>query len=96
VSRRGRYRLGPSSSSSGWSPQLQSSSRDDDAEFWDGREVDALERMLGERGEMGRRELCKALNCRRWGPGRFGAALRRAVEQGRIRRTGLGRYGPMQ
>jgi hypothetical protein len=93
VSRRGRYRLGPSASGGGWSPQLQSSSRDEDT-FWSEREVDELERALAEHGELRRRELGKAVNCRRWGPGRFRAALRRAVDEGRIRRIGVGRYGP--
>jgi hypothetical protein len=58
------------------------------------REVAAIERALAERGPTERRELARAVGARFWGPGRFGAALREAVESGRARRAGRGRFGP--
>ncbi|HEX2413094.1 MAG TPA: MFS transporter [Solirubrobacteraceae bacterium] len=59
-----------------------------------GREVSAIERVLSERGPTDRRELARAVGARFWGPGRFGAALREAVESGRARRAERGRFGP--
>lgn len=40
--------------------------------------------------ELGRRTLR-----REWGPGRFNRALRAAIVQGRVRRSGRGRYKPV-
>ena len=53
-----------------------------------GRIVDAVR----ERGVASRGELEFALGARRWGPGRFGQALRSAVRDGRLRRVGASRY----
>ena len=79
----------------GWSPFLSSSSQDADAgERALAREVEALERTLGEHGELSRRELGRLVGCRYWGPGRYGAALRAAVAAGRIRRVRRGTYAP--
>jgi len=41
---------------------------------------------------IGRGELERAVGARRWGPGRFSAALRAALVDGRLRRAGRGRY----
>jgi MFS family permease len=38
-------------------------------------------------------ELRRRLHAERWGPGRFGAALRDAVDEGRVSRLGDGAYG---
>jgi hypothetical protein len=92
--RRQRRRFGPSQQTSGWSPFLSTSSRGDDV--WREREIEQLERALADKGEVSRRELGRLTGCKYWGPGRFGAALREAVDQGRIRKTGRGRYGPAQ
>jgi MFS family permease len=57
------------------------------------REVDAIERALADRdGPTDRRELARVVGARFWGPGRFGAALREAVESGRAQRAGRNRY----
>jgi len=53
-----------------------------------------IEQALKENGEMRRGELGKLLGCRYWGPRRFARALKQAVEEGRIRHTGFGRYAP--
>ncbi|MBV9197091.1 MAG: hypothetical protein JO168_23395 [Solirubrobacterales bacterium] len=53
-----------------------------------------LERALADRGEMRRGDLGDLVGCKYWGPGRFARALKTAAEQGRIKRTGFGRYGP--
>ena len=87
-----RHRLGPSSQTSGWSPFITHSTQVEDT--WREHEIEQLERALADRGEMSRRELGQVAGCKYWGPGRFGAALRDAVRQGRIRRVGRGRYAP--
>lgn len=56
------------------------------------REVEAIERALAERSPIERRELARAVGARFWGPGRFGAALREAIESGRAKRAGRNRY----
>jgi plasmid stabilization system protein ParE len=50
------------------------------------REVSAIEHALANRGPTERRELARLVGARFWGPGRFPAALREAVESGRARR----------
>jgi hypothetical protein len=78
-----------------WSP-LQPGYMDepDEDEYWLEREITLLERALADKGEMRRGELGDLIGCRYWGPGRFARALKEAAKQGRIRRTGIGRYGP--
>ncbi len=57
------------------------------------REAGWIVDAVRERGVAGRaRARAGALGARRWGPGRFGAALRLAVREGRIRRVGPSRY----
>jgi hypothetical protein len=41
---------------------------------------------------MERRELAQLVGARFWGPGRFPAALREAVESGRVRRVSRNRF----
>jgi hypothetical protein len=89
--RRRRFRPG-SGSSAGWSPFLSSSAReevDDDLE----REVEIIVRALTDHGELPRKELATVTGCKYWGPGRFSAALRAALDQGRVRKVGRARYG---
>ncbi len=43
---------------------------------------------------MRRGDLGNLVGCKYWGPRRYARALKAAVEQGRIRHTGVGRYGP--
>jgi hypothetical protein len=56
------------------------------------REMEELGRVLAEHGELEANRLAQLLDARRWGPGRFRAALRQAVQEGRARRR-RGRYG---
>ncbi len=58
------------------------------------REVSAIERALADREPTERRELARLVGARFWGPGRFPAALREAVESGRARRISRNRFGP--
>jgi hypothetical protein len=97
AARRRRLRLGPGQAS-GWSPYASSSTRgeENDNDFWLEREIEQLERALKDQGELRRRELGRAVGCRYWGPGRFRHALSAAVDQGRIRRVGFGRYAPLE
>ena len=83
-----RYRPGPGPHR--WHPgmSMPAQSRELPLERETGRIVDAVR----ERGVAGRADLEQALGARRWGPGRFGAALRVALRDGRIRRVGPSRY----
>ena len=49
------------------------------------REIDTIGRALEEHGETTREELNRLVGGRYWGPGRFRAAVREAVEEGRAR-----------
>ena len=78
-----------------WSPLQPSSTYDSEEDrYWLEREMSLLERALDDKGEMRRGELGDLVGCKYWGPGRFARALKTAVRQGRIRRLGVGRYGP--
>ena len=57
------------------------------------REIDELARALDERGPTSRRDLEALVGARHWGPGRFRAALREAVFDGRARRLSRETYG---
>ena len=54
--------------------------------------ADTLVRILREQGPLGVAALRARAESRYWGPGVFGAALRRAREQGRVRRAGRRTY----
>jgi hypothetical protein len=58
------------------------------------REIEQLVRALYDHGVIDRRELRRLLGAGGWGPLRFGAALRFAVEEGRVSRVSRKRYGP--
>jgi MFS family permease len=88
--RRRRYRLGPGRVS--YSPGMVVSAPITEVEL--AREVAAIEAALGENGPIDRRQLARLVGARFWGPGRFAAALREAVESGRARRLGRTRFGP--
>ncbi len=78
-----------------WSPLQPGSTYDaKEDEHWLEREITLLERALADRGEMRRGELGEIVGCKYWGPQRFSRALRAATDQGRIKHTGIGRYGP--
>jgi hypothetical protein len=87
--RRRRYRLGPGQTSS--SPGMFVSAP---TKVELEPEVSAIERVLADREPTDRRELAQLVGARSWGPGRFSAALREAVESGRARRVSRSRFGP--
>jgi MFS family permease len=88
--RRRRYRLGPGQTSS--SPGMFVSAP---TKVELEPEVSAIERVLADREPTDRRELAQLVGARSWGPGRFSAALREAVESGRARRVSRSRFGPV-
>lgn len=81
-----RFRLGPGGGSSFYSPGMVGTVgwRGRDERSLD-REVEAISRVLAERGPLPRRELARAVNARRWGPGEFSHALHEAMAKGRAR-----------
>ncbi len=58
------------------------------------REIEAVALSLVEHGPTGHEELAKRVGGRAWGPGRFRAALREAINEGRARRLPSHNYGP--
>ncbi|MEA2378054.1 MAG: hypothetical protein QOD13_1961 [Thermoleophilaceae bacterium] len=58
------------------------------------REIDAIARALDERGPTDRDELAALVGARYWGPGRFRAALRETVNEGRAKRLSRATYSP--
>jgi hypothetical protein len=56
------------------------------------REVEEIAAALAGAGALERRRLAQLVHADLWGPGRFSPALREAVVQGRVRRTGRGLY----
>jgi hypothetical protein len=56
------------------------------------REVDEIAAALAGAGTLERPRLAQQVHADLWGPGRFSPALHEAVVQGKIRRTGRGRY----
>ena len=88
--RQRRYRLGPGQTSSSPGMFVSAPTR---VELEP--EVSTIERVLADRDEPAeRRELAQLVGARAWGPGRFAAALREAVESGRARRVSRNRFGP--
>ena len=58
-----------------------------------GREIDQIVAALRDAGGRVRRDaLTRRVNAGQWGPGRFAAALREAVADGRVRQVGRGEY----
>ena len=92
VRTRRRFRLGPGRTTA-YSPSMVFSGPIPEVDYE--REVSAIERALAERrGPTERRELARLVGARFWGPGRFPAALREAVESGRANRISRNRFGP--
>jgi hypothetical protein len=71
---------------------MATSPEDDSADL--DREIDAIARALDEHGATDRRDLARLVGARYWGPGRFRAALREAVDEGRARRVSRSSFGP--
>jgi hypothetical protein len=94
--RRARYRLGPGSGEAFYSPAMFGTSvhsRHVSPELLD-REIETIATVLEANGRMGREELARRVGARGWGPGRFRAALREAISEGRISRHRSGEFGP--
>jgi MFS family permease len=87
---RRRYRLGPGSATN--SPFFASPAQQ--REEWVDVEVDRIAREVGKEGELDTRTLAAKLGASRWGPGRFRAALREAIDEGTIVRIGRNRVAP--
>ena len=86
-----RYRLGPGSAS--FSPFFSQPA--EDRPEWIDTEVDRISEAVARHGDgISARELSEQVGGRRWGPGRFHAALREAIAEGTVRRLGRGRYAP--
>jgi MFS family permease len=85
-----RFRPGPPARAV---PAWMASTEFDDAADLD-REIDAISRALDEHGPTGRRDLARLVGARYWGPGRFRAALREALEEGRARQLSRSTFGP--
>ncbi|HET7327743.1 MAG TPA: MFS transporter [Nocardioidaceae bacterium] len=58
------------------------------------QEIEVIARALTEHGATERQELARLVGARYWGPGRFGAALGAALDEGRARRVSRRAYGP--
>ena len=50
------------------------------------REIESIARALDEHGVTDERVLARLVGARFWGPGRFGTAVREAVDEGRAER----------
>ena len=87
-----RFRPGPGRG--GYSPQPLWITSGDDEDLDD--EVDAIAGALEEHGTLERAALAQHVGARRWGPGRFSAALREAVADDRARRIDRNRFAPAQ
>jgi hypothetical protein len=59
------------------------------------REIEAVSAVLEEHGICEPATLSRLVDGRSWGPGRFRASLRDAVDEGRVRRLDRNSYGPM-
>jgi hypothetical protein len=86
-----RFRPGPGGAM--YSPWM-STSRPQETEGDLDHEIDAIGRALDEHGPVHRRELARLVGARYWGPGRFTAALREAVDEGRARRLSRATFAP--
>ena len=93
---RRRYRPGPGAGETFYSPGMLGTSlrsRQAHPSLLD-REIDAIARVVEESGALHRDEIASRVGARRWGPGRFRAALAEAVGDERIRPISRAVYGP--
>jgi MFS family permease len=91
---RRRYGFGPSASRAGWSQRSVYSIRAESDTYID-REVASIVTVLESSGPQRREELGRLVGARYWGPGRFAQALRTAIAQGRVRRSGRSQFEPV-
>jgi MFS family permease len=95
---RGARRVRPGPGSTFYSPAMHATAGTTDryAAMADrdlDREVEAIARALEEHGPVDAAELARLVGAPGWGPRRFRAALRQAVDEGRATRTSAGTYG---
>jgi len=91
-----RYRPGPGAGETFYSPGMvgtAGATRQAHPSLRD-REIDAIGAALEEGGPLRVAELQQRVGARRWGPGRFDAALRSAIAEGRARRLSRTTVGP--
>jgi len=90
-----RYRPGPGATSA-YSPRMATSTRGDRAAGDDllDREIETLAATVRDLGPVELDRLERAAGARAWGPGRFRAAVREAVAEGRVVRLSGRRVGP--
>ena len=69
-----------------WAPQMVSSIVGEDTDL--DREIDAIVKLLKEKGPLGAPTIRRELETRFWGPGRLRAALVEARRRGVVRRIG--------
>ena len=69
-----------------WAPQMVSSILGEDTDL--DREIDAIVKLLEEKGPLGAPTIRRELETRFWGPGRLRAALVEARRRGLVRRIG--------
>ncbi|MCW2755390.1 MAG: proP 2 [Marmoricola sp.] len=86
-----RYRPGPGTAM--YAPWMRISPSDNQDAILD-REIETLTRTLQEHGALSLRDLSRLTGARYWGPGRFRAAVREALAEGRAVRTRRGALGP--
>ncbi|HEX8753655.1 MAG TPA: MFS transporter [Solirubrobacterales bacterium] len=91
ASRAGRFRPGPGPLTSARAMSVAGPSPKVPLD----REVGIIERALHEHGAANRRELRRRVGARYWGPGRFPAALRQAVAEGRAKRLPRNQFAPV-
>jgi MFS family permease len=89
---RRRYRLGPGTISTSRSMSMGGPYPPVPLE----REVVRIERALREHGSANGRELRQRVGARYWGPGRFRAALREAIAEGRAKPLPRGQFAPVE
>ena len=87
-----RFRPGPGSAMAGRGMNLTTTGAGEEQAL--DREIDAISRALDEHGETRREELARMVGARYWGPGRFPAAVREAVAEGRARRVSRATLAP--
>ncbi|PRX43701.1 putative MFS family arabinose efflux permease [Prauserella shujinwangii] len=91
--RQARWRPGPGSLVGSWGLGVDpghAAAADEALEL----EIEMIDHALREHGPTRRDALAEMVGARYWGPGRFGSALRAAVDEGRVRRFSRRVYGP--
>jgi hypothetical protein len=71
---------------SAWAPTMVSSSPWEDTDL--DREIEAIVKLLKDKGPLRPPEIRQQLETKFWGPGRLRAALAEARKRGQVRRTG--------